>query len=285
MQKMMVFISHIAEEAEIAQSLKKLLETSFLGIIEVFVSSDANSLHLGQKWLDHVTTALKSCKVEIVIASPISVKRPWINFEAGGGWILDIPVIPLCHSGMTPSNLPKPLNDLHACLATDKTKLAGIVPVLAQAIDCNEPHVDWAPFITTVQKHETEYKKESADILALEEKAIVASDGLLHYELDTLLLIGENSDDQARCPTWQIMREMEASGYKKLTAKLGIASLTRKGLITSCVIEDHNGDQTLGVEYTSEGWNWIEINRIKLALDKKKEAHRSDPSSDGDIPF
>jgi len=37
------------------------------------------------------------------------VEKPWVNFEAGAGWVRDIPVIPLCHSGIQPSNLPMPL--------------------------------------------------------------------------------------------------------------------------------------------------------------------------------
>jgi hypothetical protein len=35
--------------------------------------------------------------------------RPWINFEAGAGFTLGIPVIPLCHGGMVPKALTAPL--------------------------------------------------------------------------------------------------------------------------------------------------------------------------------
>ena len=70
MSKPLVFISHITAEADIAVALKELVETSFLGMIEVFVSSDGRSIELGQKWLDDITAALKTCAVEIIIASP-----------------------------------------------------------------------------------------------------------------------------------------------------------------------------------------------------------------------
>lgn len=70
-----VFISHISEEKEIAQKLKQVIESSFLGLIEVFVSSDADSIRLGKKWLESITDALKKCKIEIILASPESVKR------------------------------------------------------------------------------------------------------------------------------------------------------------------------------------------------------------------
>ena len=97
MDKRLVFISHIAEEKEVAIAVKELIESSFLGLIEVFVSSDQHSIGMGQKWLDQISAALKECVVEIVLCSPKSINRPWINFEAGAGWVRDISVIPLCH--------------------------------------------------------------------------------------------------------------------------------------------------------------------------------------------
>lgn len=49
MDKKIVFISHITEEKELAVKTKELIEESFLGMIEVFVSSDEHSISLGQK--------------------------------------------------------------------------------------------------------------------------------------------------------------------------------------------------------------------------------------------
>jgi hypothetical protein len=97
-KKPIVFMSHITEEKEIAQALKKLVEKSFLNMIDVFVSSDPTSVELGQKWLDEISFHLTTCAVEIILASPKSVLRPWINFEAGSGWVRDIAVIPLCRA-------------------------------------------------------------------------------------------------------------------------------------------------------------------------------------------
>src|SRR5947209_10183307 len=143
MQRPLVFISHIMEEKEIALALKRLVESTFLNMIEVFVSSDPTSIKLGRKWLDEITHALKNCAVEIILASPESVKRPWINFEAGSGWIRDIPVIPLCHSNMVPSKLPAPLGSLQAATATEESQLKLIFPVLAQSVGCTLPHIDF----------------------------------------------------------------------------------------------------------------------------------------------
>jgi hypothetical protein len=52
-----IFISHIAEEAEIADLFKTEIERAFLGLVDVFVSSNAEAIRLGSNWLfsDHPT--------------------------------------------------------------------------------------------------------------------------------------------------------------------------------------------------------------------------------------
>jgi hypothetical protein len=157
MGKAIVFISHICEEREIAIAFRELVSSSFLGLIEVFVSSDEHSVAMGQKWLNNITQALQTCAVEVVLCSPQSVKRPWINFEAGAGWIRDIPVIPLCHSGIEPSTLPLPLNLLQAAKAREVASLQLIFPVLAQAIGAQVPKVDFSEFVAKVKEFEIAY--------------------------------------------------------------------------------------------------------------------------------
>lgn len=157
MDKPIVFISHISEERDLAIAFKELVESSFLGMLDVFVSSDEHSVSLGQKWLDNITQALKSCSIEIILCSPKSISRPWINFEAGAGWIRELPVIPLCHSGMEPDKLPLPLNLLQAAKVSEVSSLKLIFPVLAEAIDSKTPQVDFSEFIKKVADFEITY--------------------------------------------------------------------------------------------------------------------------------
>jgi hypothetical protein len=126
-------------------------------MIDVFVSSDDRSISLGQKWLDNITHALKSCTVGIILCSPKSGSRQWINFEAGAAWIREIPVIPLCHSGMKPSLLPIPLNLLQAASASEVSSLNLIFTVLAKAIGSLVPKVDFSDFLKEVQEFEDNY--------------------------------------------------------------------------------------------------------------------------------
>lgn len=157
MQKLIVFLSHIHEEAELAGLVKDLIETAFLSLTEVFVSSDPGSIPYGQKWLDEITTNLKACSVELILCSPESIKRPWINFEIGGGWVRGIPVIPLCHSGLERSKLPVPLSLLQAANTTDRQDMNHALATIATALGSSAPTVEIGPFITAVQAFEMNY--------------------------------------------------------------------------------------------------------------------------------
>jgi hypothetical protein len=290
MPKPIVFISHIGEEKEIAIALKNVVESAFLGMIDVFVSSAPASISLGQKWLDGIAHALKTCAVEIIIASPVSVQRPWINFEAGAGWIRDIPVIPLCHSGMIPRKLPAPLSTLQAATATEEKELLLILPVLAKAIDSTLPQIDLSNFIKTVQEFET-VSEESA---ALVEKApIAARGGLSPHELAALVTIAEcASSPDDFWAVFQIRSEMEKAGYRGVAAALGLKMLARKGFVEFSESTGWNNDEVFAtVKITDDGWAWLEANKHLLVLHEKHtpqedETSYSETTANGDeIPF
>lgn len=107
---MKVFISYIHEEAQVAQVLKEWVESTFVGQIQVFISSDIKDIPAGSKWLSEIDSALNSSSLFLLLCSKASLVRPWINFEAGCAWIKKVPLIPLCHSGLKKSELPSPLS-------------------------------------------------------------------------------------------------------------------------------------------------------------------------------
>ena len=109
-----IFISHITEDSEIAITLKNWIESTLLGHHKVFVSSDPQSIPAGTKWLDEITMAITGSKILLILCSPESINRPWINFEAGCGWAKSIPVIPICYEGLIKSQLPQPIAALQA---------------------------------------------------------------------------------------------------------------------------------------------------------------------------
>jgi hypothetical protein len=152
-----VFVSHIHEEAPLADVLKRHISQDFLGMIDVFVSSDSTSIVVGSKWLNDIDTALKTAKVELLICSEESVKRPWINFEAGAGWVKGIPVVPVCHTGLRPVDLPMPLNMLQAVEAKNPEDLDKLYALLAKQLGSTKPAGKFKQLAREVEEFEKEY--------------------------------------------------------------------------------------------------------------------------------
>jgi TIR domain-containing protein len=155
---MKVFISHIAEENDLAVLLKEQIADDFLGKVECFVSSDTASILAGDNWLKSVEDALKTASVEVILCSPASVKRAWINFEAGAGWMRDIPIVPICHSGLTPRSLPMPLTVLQAISASEPTGLQKLYETIADRHKSRVPRPRFDSLITKIVEFERAYQ-------------------------------------------------------------------------------------------------------------------------------
>lgn len=110
MEIVQIFISHISEEKSLALILKDWLESTFPDQCKCFVSSDPNDIPAGTKWLDRIRDAIDESKLLVILYSPQSKLRPWINFEAGCGWIKNIPIMPICHSGLKVSEIGAPIS-------------------------------------------------------------------------------------------------------------------------------------------------------------------------------
>jgi hypothetical protein len=156
-EKPRIFISHISDEAVLADILKKRLLKDFLGLVDVFVSSDEVSIDAGANWLESIKNALESAKVELVLCSKASIKRPWINFEAGAGWLRGVPIVPICHTGLRPDELPMPLTVLQAIEAHKEAGIRKLYRLLARTIGCDTPSPDFSSIITEVGGFERDY--------------------------------------------------------------------------------------------------------------------------------
>jgi len=123
--------------------LKDAVVDDFLGQLTVYASSDTDSIWAGDEWLVSVKDALSSAQLVLVLCSPTSIQRPWVNFEAGAAWILDRPIVPLCHLGLTVRDLPIPLS-LRQGLAVDTADgVRALYDRVAQLIGCRTPHADF----------------------------------------------------------------------------------------------------------------------------------------------
>jgi len=104
-----IFISHIHEEAIAASGVRAFLARFEL---ESFLSSETFQLRSGERWFERITEELQAARIAILMLSPVSVLRPWINFEAGWAWAQRKITIPACFGGLQVGNMPRPYSDL-----------------------------------------------------------------------------------------------------------------------------------------------------------------------------
>ena len=140
-----------------ARLIKKFLLGGFPEALDIFVSSDLSTIKAGENWLDEVSDSLKTTQLLIVLVSPESLGRPWINFEAGAGWIREIPVIPVCHSCLTLIDLPIPLNLFQAIEINNMTHLLKLFDGVANLLDVNTPEIKYKEIISEVRALEANY--------------------------------------------------------------------------------------------------------------------------------
>jgi uncharacterized SAM-dependent methyltransferase len=220
MSKLQVFVSHISEEAPLAALLQDRIRHDFLGLVEIFVSSDTASIIAGDNWLVSINEALRRAQLLLVLCSRASVQRPWINFEAGAAWITDTKILPICHSGLRPHQLPMPLSVLHAVEAHDPSGLERVYLRITERlrelkIDCSSPRIDFAEFAERVEEFENHYQPPP-----LPEPDQPAYSRIEHAinqaELGwTLCFIGEDQSDKLAVLTQDLRRPFSESGDGK----------------------------------------------------------------------
>jgi hypothetical protein len=152
-----IFVSHVSEEQELALALKTRISADFLGLVEIFVSSDGQTIEAGSDWLTAVRKGLESACILVVLCSPVSVKRPWVNFEVGAAWIRGITIVPVCHSGTRVSQLPMPYLVLNGIEAASKAGLRMLYAIVAKHVGCAIPQTDFAPLHSAIVEFESKY--------------------------------------------------------------------------------------------------------------------------------
>lgn len=82
----LIFISHDARDAELAEAFAKLLKSVSAGMIKAFRSTDkkgADGIDFGEEWYRRLMTQLESTSDIVCLFTERSLDRPWILFEAG----------------------------------------------------------------------------------------------------------------------------------------------------------------------------------------------------------
>jgi hypothetical protein len=148
-----LFISYIHEEEHLAKVLKEWIESTLEGFCDVFVSGDTKNVPAGSRWLEVIDESLRQCTVLLVICSPLSIERAWVNFEAGCAWVRKIPVIPICHSGITKSSLPNPLSSFQGLNLEENEFPTQLFEALKEHLNLRMlPHIDHQKMVAEVEE-------------------------------------------------------------------------------------------------------------------------------------
>ena len=139
--KPIVFVSHVEEDAVVASKIKNWLEDNLLEGIEVFVSSD-KGINPGDKWEERIIEKLQNCHIALVVCTQMSVRQPWINFEAGGAWVKGARVIPLCYHGQRKETLPRPLSSLEALDLSEPDDVRELLNLIAKEAGLRAHNID-----------------------------------------------------------------------------------------------------------------------------------------------
>ena len=100
METIKAFISHASGESELGNLIKTHIDAAFIGLIDVYVSSDGTSIAVGDNWMNSVVSHLQEADIFIVLCSQYSLDRPWINLELGAALTRGKTIIPLCHTDL-----------------------------------------------------------------------------------------------------------------------------------------------------------------------------------------
>ncbi len=171
--KLFIFLSYRSVEARFADVLKRNLTNDFIGMVEVFLASDTTSIPAGTKWHSRVLQGLSQSDLHIVVCSRFSVRCPWINYEAGAAALRGTPIVPLCHGGLLPHQLPVPLSESEGGVFTDASALQRLYTTVADLLGCGLPHVDFARYAEEFLG----VQQQLSDLLADDELAQPASSG------------------------------------------------------------------------------------------------------------
>lgn len=125
-----VFFSHASVDGEAIAVLKKRFLQITGGAIDVFVSSDGQSIRFGRNWIHEIEDALGRCKIMFVFVTPRSKDSGWIFFEAGHAYGRDIQVVPVAILGADLNALPGPLALLQGFNVKDSSGLDNIIAIV-----------------------------------------------------------------------------------------------------------------------------------------------------------
>ena len=110
MEKPIIFFSHSSRDKKYLIALKNKILHLTSNTIEIFQSSDGESIPFGNNWVHKIEYNLNTARLMFVFVSPNSLKSNWLYFESGYSYSKGIKVIPIGINGIDIGKLAPPIN-------------------------------------------------------------------------------------------------------------------------------------------------------------------------------
>ena len=98
MKKPTIFFSHSSKDKDMIIKLKDKINAFTGGTLDIFVSSDGQSIPFGTNWIHKIEAGLENAELMFVFVTPNSLQSNWIYFESGFAYSKGIEVIPIAIS-------------------------------------------------------------------------------------------------------------------------------------------------------------------------------------------
>lgn len=134
MSKPTLFFSHSSKDKDLVLYIKNKLDTVTGGVMEIFMSSDGQSIPFGTNWIHKIEEGLKAAKLMFVFVTENSISSGWIYFEAGYAYSKGIQVVPV-GIGVDIGSLKAPLNLLQGFNVSSEDSLNNFVAIINRTFD------------------------------------------------------------------------------------------------------------------------------------------------------
>jgi hypothetical protein len=159
MARVTTFISHAHGESELAALLKASLVQDFIGLVDIFVSSDFKSIGAGDDWYSAIMSAVRAADIHLVLCSQDSITSPWINIELGAALCRqERKILPVCHTNLLWKDFRvRPLADKQGFDAGTADGLAYLYATVAGVLGSAVPKVDFGALAAIINEIESRY--------------------------------------------------------------------------------------------------------------------------------
>ncbi len=78
MEKPTIFFSHSSKDKDLILPIKKKIENITANVIDIFMSSDGQSIPFGHNWVHKIEEGLNRTQIMFVFVTPTSINSSWI---------------------------------------------------------------------------------------------------------------------------------------------------------------------------------------------------------------